>query len=182
MDPAKVRPHRISVVGSTGSGKTHLARRLSETLDLPVYELDALRRDANGRELPSEDFATVVATVAESADWIIDGHYRDVRFLVWKRAETVVWLNYPLSLIATQLLRRFRQNKRMRRTHGEAMRETQTRSTAQWTQRLRRVMRTLRERDEYRRLLAGDDFKHAEVVELNSPQAAEKWLSRYNRR
>jgi ABC-type dipeptide/oligopeptide/nickel transport system ATPase component len=36
------RNRRIAVVGTTGSGKTALARRISQWLDIPHVELDAL--------------------------------------------------------------------------------------------------------------------------------------------
>lgn len=34
--------NRIIVIGSSGSGKSTLSRKLSKSLDLPVYHLDAL--------------------------------------------------------------------------------------------------------------------------------------------
>ncbi|MNP84143.1 topology modulation protein [compost metagenome] len=33
-------PRRIHIIGSTGSGKTHLARQLSGRYQIPFYELD----------------------------------------------------------------------------------------------------------------------------------------------
>ncbi len=39
------QPSRISIVGATGSGKSHLARELARKTDLPVHELDTVRRD-----------------------------------------------------------------------------------------------------------------------------------------
>jgi adenylate kinase family enzyme len=37
-----VSEHRLAVVGTTGSGKTRLARRLAQQLDVAHIELDAL--------------------------------------------------------------------------------------------------------------------------------------------
>ena len=36
---------RIVIFGATGSGKTTLARRLGETLGLPVMQLDSIRHE-----------------------------------------------------------------------------------------------------------------------------------------
>jgi hypothetical protein len=169
------RPRRISVVGATGSGKSYLSRILSARLQLPLYELDALRG-----ELSAAEFTSAVAALAARNEWIIDGHYRDVRRLVWNRADTVLWLNYPLSLVAVQLLRRFRENRPSREGAGMEARapgRPAVPSRAGWARRLRRLARTLRERGEFRRLLRDGGFGNALVVELDSPDAAARWVS-----
>lgn len=170
-------PHRFSIVGATGSGKTYLARTLAEQLRLPLHELDKYRWDGSGRELPREEFIEAVRKLAASEEWIIDGHYRDVRQLVWERAEVVVWLNYPLSLIASRLLRRFSSKRKGAAPSGTA--SPRGRPQVTWADRLRRIGRTIRERDEYRRLLHGPDYRHARIVELKSPRAADAWLREF---
>ena len=47
---------RVVVVGSTGSGKTTLARQLSRLLDVPHTELDALNWEANWTAAPTDVF------------------------------------------------------------------------------------------------------------------------------
>lgn len=163
---------RISVVGPTGCGKTHLARVLADRLGLPLYELDALRRDAAGRELSHPEFVDLVTAVAAHDSWIIDGHYRDVRHLIWRRAQMVVWLSYPLPVVALRLLGRFRQ-KRQALSSGPASLPP---VTATWGRRLGRLARTLRERGEYNRLLRAPEYGALAVVELKSLSATREWL------
>ena len=43
---------RIVVLGTTGSGKTTVARALAQGLTIPHVELDALRWDPNWTEAP----------------------------------------------------------------------------------------------------------------------------------
>ena len=50
------RCQRIVVVGTTGSGKTTLARSISERLAVPHVELDALFWGPNWTPVPVEDF------------------------------------------------------------------------------------------------------------------------------
>jgi len=170
------RPHRISVVGATGSGKTYLSRLASEQLHLPVHELDSLRRDSDGRENAPERFADAVASLADGEEWIIDGHYRDVRHLIWRRADTVLWLNYPLSVVAAHLFHRVRRKQ----SSGNAAEARSAGPKASWRRRLGRISKTLRERREYGRVLRLPELAHVTVVELKSPDAAKQWLDRYS--
>lgn len=173
---AQDRPRRISVVGATGSGKTHLSRLASERLHLPLYELDSLRRDSAGREIVLDQFADAVASLAGGEEWIIDGHYRDVRHLIWGKADTVLWLNYPLSVVAAHLFRRVSRKK----GSGTAAEAKSAGPKASWRRRFERISKTLRERREYGRVLRGPELAHVTVVELKSPDAAEEWLGRYS--
>ena len=167
------------MVGATGSGKTYLSRLASERFDLPVHELDALRRDSAGREIAPDRFAEAVAALAAGEDWIIDGHYRDVRNLIWTRADTVLWLNYPLSVIVTHLLGRFRRKRRPAADSSSRPAASGGGPKASWRRRLGRFSRTLRERREYGRVLRQPEFAHVEIVELRSPEAADEWLRRH---
>ena len=180
-------PKRISIVGATGSGKSYLARSLAARLSLPLYQLDHLRWDASGREIPEDQFIERVGKLASKDQWIIDGHYRAVREIVWTRAEIVAWLNYPLPLIAFRLLRRFlgkgHRHEVPLETSGEGVRKTgSSYSPAQisWKDRLARLARTIRERGEYRRLLQAPAYAKVEIVELESPKVTSEWLRKFD--
>jgi adenylate kinase family enzyme len=174
-DNGDANPRRFSIVGATGSGKTHLARALADRLQLPLFELDDFRWDSSGRELPREDFIDAVRKLATREEWIIDGHYREVRHLIWDFAEVVVWLNYPLHLVAARLLRRFRRKRKAGRARADASNLPQQPQIT-WADRLWRIGRTIRERGEYRRLLHAPEYRHVRIVELKSPRAADSWL------
>src|SRR5579871_6058918 len=88
--------HRIVVVGSTGSGKTTLARHLACRLHLAHVELDALHWDANWVPAPTPIFRERVDAALSGPAWAVDGNYSKVRDIVWPRADTVIWLDYPL--------------------------------------------------------------------------------------
>ena len=172
------RPRRISIVGSTGSGKTYFAKELAAHLSLPAYALDDVR-DAAKQPLSEHIFQEVVAELTGGDEWIIDGHYRDVRHLIWSRADLVIWLNYPLPIVATRLLSRFRRKRRYftehpgmtsKRVHPESER------AASWGTRFRRIARTLRERREYGRVLRSPECRNLRIVELTSTRMARQWL------
>jgi adenylate kinase family enzyme len=185
VTPIRVSERRISVVGASGSGKSCLARVLAEQLGLPLVELDALRWEPSGQELPRDAFVQRVAAAVDDEEWVIDGHYRDVRQLIWQRAQMVVWLNYPLPLVAWRLLTRFGRKflnveeagqdvaaaGRARRLPGQGTKAT-------WGQRLGRFARNLRERHEYRGLLHSSAYQPLTLMEMRSAKAAAEWVVR----
>ena len=91
---------RIVIWGATGSGKTTLARRLGEMLDLPVIELDALHRLTGWQKSKWEDFRfrALIALDANPEQWICDGNHGPLRELVLPRADTVIWLDLPFHV------------------------------------------------------------------------------------
>src|SRR3990172_8915485 len=97
---------RVAVVGTTGTGKSTLARHLAHRLTVPHVELDALYWGPNWTPVPADLFRQRAAQAVAADAWVIDGNYHVVRDLVWSRATTVVWLDYPLSLILARLLKR----------------------------------------------------------------------------
>ncbi|HVC66636.1 MAG TPA: hypothetical protein VND44_03500 [Acidimicrobiales bacterium] len=97
---------RIAVHGASGSGKSTLATTLSERLALPRTELDGLYHQAGWTPLPVDEFRAGVARVVAGDRWVVDGNYRQVRDLVWARAELVVVLALPRWTVMRRLLAR----------------------------------------------------------------------------
>jgi adenylate kinase family enzyme len=87
---------RVLVMGSSGSGKSTFARRLSEISGLPMVSIDALFWKPGWVESDREEFRERMAEVTRQPRWIMDGNYtsaagelrRDV-------ADTVIWFDLP---------------------------------------------------------------------------------------
>jgi adenylate kinase family enzyme len=94
---------RIVVVDTTGSRKITLAGRLAAKLDIPHTELDALNWVPDWTMRPADEFWALVDQATRSDAWVVDGNYSRSRDIVWPRADTIIWLDYPLSLILWRL-------------------------------------------------------------------------------
>jgi adenylate kinase family enzyme len=100
---------RIVVVGTSGAGKTTLARRIAALLELRHIELDAINWQSGWRDLTGHDPEEFIRRVAEAIAaeaWVVDGNYLPVRDVVWPRATHLVWLDYERSVIMTRVISR----------------------------------------------------------------------------
>ena len=97
---------RVVVIGTTGSGKSRLAQRLAEQTGLRVIELDALFWGRDWQPAPVELFRHRVEREIGEGGWIVVGNYGQVRDLVWRPADTLVWLDLPVTLVMWRLVRR----------------------------------------------------------------------------
>jgi adenylate kinase family enzyme len=97
---------RVSVVGNSGSGKSTLARNLAERLGVPCVELDGIFHQPNWQELPTDEFRAAVGERIAGDAWVVDGNYSAVRDLIWALADSVVFLDYPRSLVMRRVVSR----------------------------------------------------------------------------
>src|SRR5919205_3576218 len=109
---------KIAVVGTSGSGKTTVARELARRLGVPHVELDALYHGPGWTETPVEEFRRRVEAATDGSGWVVDGNYDgSLGDLVLGRADTVVWLDVPLrvalSRVTRRTIRRIRTNEEL---------------------------------------------------------------------
>ena len=98
---------RIAVKGTSGAGKTTLARGISVTLGIPHTELDALNWGPhwfNRSVEDPDDFRRRVDAATSGDDWISCGSYSAVDDLVLGRASHLVWLDYSRAQVMRQVI------------------------------------------------------------------------------
>lgn len=167
---------RISVVGTSGSGKTTLARQLSQCLAIPHVELDALHWGPNWTEVPLALERRRLEQALAGDRWVVDGNCSREHDLIWSRADTVVWLDYQLSVVLRRLLgrtlRRVTTQEELWSGNRETLKQALSRdSILLW------VLRTYpKRRKEYPVLLSRPEYTHLKVVHLRSPNTTRTWL------
>lgn len=97
---------RVNVVGTSGSGKTTFGAALAERMGVDHIELDGLSWEANWVAAPVPVFRERVATAIAAETWVVDGNYSAARDLVWARADTVIWLDFPFRVVMGRVILR----------------------------------------------------------------------------
>jgi adenylate kinase family enzyme len=170
---------RVSVVGSSGSGKTTFARRLAAKLGVPHVELDAFHWEAGWIEANNDVFRARVEAATAGDGWVADGNYARARDIVLARAETVVWLDLPLRTCLVRILRRTARRARTGEELWSGNRESwrlhvSRDSLVWWT-----ITNHRRKRRDYEARFFGPnrEFRHLQVHRFRSAAEAEAWLA-----
>ncbi len=167
---------RIVVVGTSCSGKTTFSRALSQRLDIPHIELDALYWGPNWTARPREEFRATVSQATAATAWVCDGNYSVVRDSVWERANSLIWLNYSFPIVfyraVARTLTRIITQERLFSENQESLGLMFDPDWIPWW-----VLRTFhRRRREYSARLRSPQFHHLEVMEFTSPREADVLL------
>src|SRR3954451_23038725 len=171
---------RIVILGRTGSGKTTLARELAGALGVPHVELDSLYFGAEFSTAPLPLLRERTQAAIAGDRWVTDGNKRAVRDLVWPRADTVVWLDYPVAVSLWRLGKRA-----LWRTSVLTTEASQTGDRGGLPQQMfsaaKGVLTALRshrgQRRAYPKMFAEPQNRHLAVVRLRSPRATRRWLA-----
>ncbi len=175
---------RIVVTGTSGAGKTTLARLLAAQLALPHIELDAINWQAGWRDLVRHDPPEFVRRVTEAAQaerWVADGNYGPARDMLWRRATHLVWLDYDRPVIMRRVIARslYRVVMRTELWPGTGNRE-RWRFLLQASHPIRWAWSTWRHRRiETERRLAQPEFAHLVVMRLRRPREARDVLEAF---
>ncbi len=95
---------RVVVRGTTGSGKTTLAKAIARAYGLVHVELDALFHQPGWTTLPEDEFVARVRAATDSPRWVACGNYAVVEPLLLDRADTAVLYDFPRALVMRRLV------------------------------------------------------------------------------
>jgi energy-coupling factor transporter ATP-binding protein EcfA2 len=172
---------RILILGRTGSGKSTLARELSAAMGVPHVELDALYFGPNFSTAPLSLLRDRTSAAIAGDRWVTDGNKSAVRDLCWPRADSIIWLDYPLVVSIWRLGKRALWRTSVLKAQAA---ETGRRAALpkQFLSAAKGVLTALRshtgQRREYPRMFAKPENQHLAVVRLRSPAATRRWLAR----
>ena len=106
---------RIMIVGQPGSGKSTLAQELGSVLSLPVVHIDHIHWQAGWVERSGPEKDRLCSEVHAQDSWILEGGRSSTWLERLKRADTLIWLDFPLTVRAWRVfLRTLRYHGRTR--------------------------------------------------------------------
>ena len=167
---------RVVVGGASGSGKTTLASELARRLRVPHVELDAFAHQPGWRMAGDDEFRAAVRAATAGDAWVVDGNYTVVRDVVWARATTFVWLDFPRGVATWRALRRTipRVVRRQELWNGnrERWRDLLDRGHPIWWSWTNHPAN----RASYEAYTNDPRYAHVAVIRLRSAREADAWL------
>lgn len=98
------------IIGQPGAGKSTLARILGEKLDLPIVHIDLIHWQAGWTERPTAEKSQMCHEVHMRDSWIFEGGHSRTWDERLSRADTLIWLDFPLHIRAWRVIKRTLQH------------------------------------------------------------------------
>ncbi len=105
---------KIHIIGSVGSGKTTLARKLSAQVGIPYYELDNVvweRGPQGDRRRTEKERDALLQEIIASDNWIIEGVHHTWIMESLRQADQIILLDPPYSQRTYRIIKRFIKQK-----------------------------------------------------------------------
>jgi adenylate kinase family enzyme len=99
--------NRISIIGTSCSGKTTLGKLLANRFGLSFMDYDDAYWLSGWLKADRSVFESKIKDAACGDHWVLAGNSpSDSQRLVWPKVDTIIWLDLPLSLLLWRGIRR----------------------------------------------------------------------------
>jgi adenylate kinase family enzyme len=171
-------PQRVVVIGTTGSGKSTLGKRLATLLGASYVELDALHWEPNWIEATAEVFRARVAEGIAGRRWVVDGNYTGkLGYMTYEAADTVLWLDYSFPRVFSRLfVRTMRRRIRREQLWNGNVERLRSHFFTKDSLFLWAVKSHWRHRRDYAARFEQQDFAHLRIVRLRTPADTENYV------
>jgi len=170
---------RIVVIGASCSGKTTLGDSIARRLGLPFTEFDAIAWGPKWSSPSDEELLGMVKSNIASDGWVVEGIFPEHEDLVWSQADTIIWLNYPMSLVFRRALWRTIKRCLTREPLGPHNVETWRRTFFSSNSQLLWVLQCWRKfRRDYPKMLRRPEYRHLRTFKFSNPRQTAAWLAK----
>ncbi len=161
---------RVMIIGPCGAGKSTVSHVLAARLNLPLVHMDQLNWQPGWVDAGNDRLRGLLAVEVAKDRWLIEGNYASTMDMRLKRADTIVYLDYPLPLCLWRLVKRIVTT--YGRTRPDMAEDCPERFDAEFLLYVIRWNRGPRQRTEA--LLRGLEER---VIRLKKPRALADWLA-----
>lgn len=101
---------KIIVIGSPGSGKSTLSKRLSKMLKFPLLHLDRVYHIDNENQISKDELIGIISNFTSSNKrWIIDGNYNSTLEERTMLSDTIIFMKIPTSICLENIHKRSKE-------------------------------------------------------------------------
>lgn len=173
---------RIAVLGTSGCGKTFVAKRLAEVLGITYICSDAIYWGPNWTEAPPDERMAEYDRVTRAETWTFDGNVDGLSDnkgeLILQRADTLVWLDLSRREVFWQVLLRTIRRAWTKEPMWHGNRESWRLSFFSRESILLWSMQTYgKRRKQYSALFDSEDYPHLQRIRLTHRRAVDRWLA-----
>ena len=98
--------NRILVIGCSGSGKSTLAKIIGDKYGMEVFHLDKYFHKPNWESRDIEEFDNIVSELIQKDKWVMDGNYSRTLKARAKRADLIIFFDFPSYYCVFRILKR----------------------------------------------------------------------------
>ena len=103
--------NKIHIFGGPGSGKTTLATKLSEELNIPHYDLDKIRYKEEDKDYSLDEDEKIrdekLKKILSKKKWITEGSYTNFAWPCFEKAEKIIFLEPSMLVTNYRIIKRF---------------------------------------------------------------------------
>jgi adenylate kinase family enzyme len=172
---------RIIVVGTSGSGKTHVAKAIAAKLGIKYICNDSLIWRANWELVLKSERRPAFAEATDCDAWVIDGNVTTTtspeNALLLERADTILWLDLPRRTVFKQVILRTIKRVLTREELWHGNRETlrtsflSKESIIVWS-----IQTYPKYKAKYAEIFADEQWAHLKRIRLTRKRQVQNWL------
>lgn len=106
---------KIYIIGPVGSGKTTLAKRISQELSIPYYELDNItwQKNKTGPDTKRSDqeIKKLFKDIINKDNWIIENTGKEIYSEAYAYADSIIYINLDNFTLYTRIITRWFKQK-----------------------------------------------------------------------
>ena len=164
--------NRIAIIGISASGKSVFARELAKKTSLPLIHMDQLFWKADWKEAPEAEYFHQHEEMIQQDRWIIEGYIEESMASRLKRADLILYLDFPGWLCALRLVQRWFIHRRKARP------ELPKEALEKFKRKFFWLVLTRGERIRIEQSLAL--VEKPNVIRFTSPKELDKFMKSYN--